>query len=178
MPDHQNDATVVGWTKDLLGAIREGLIILAIGLVLLCPARVRGILAQAGIREIAGLSFDWEGLAEAGENALDSQQQVAEITTQLQQVQANLQSLAGANPNNTEVQEIARQVQDLESKARSIDTALQDSLAAQADLLQKAPPIAEASKQTLQRIKNFERTKGREKPRPPKGRDQLGAVVP
>ena len=172
MPDNHSDATVVGWTKDFLGAIREGMIILAIALVLLWPSRVRAILAQAGIREIAGVSFDWEGLAEASENALDSRQQVTEIATQLEQVQANLQSLAGANPDHAEVQEIARQVQDLESKARNIDTALQDSLAAQADLLQKAPSVAEASKQTLQRIKEFERNQARGKQRVPNGRDR------
>lgn len=83
--------------RDSFAALREFLIVVAMLSILFAPGRVKSILADAGIRSLAGVEFDTKALAESESEVEQARSHIDRLKNQLAAAQQELEKATFAS---------------------------------------------------------------------------------
>lgn len=145
MTDPQNRESLMVKVKEGIAVLREGVIFLAIIILLIQPQCIGEIAKEAGIKSGFGLEFVQQ-LQQSQEETGRAQAALEVVSIEMDKLKRELRTLsqsAGPSTNPTilvgEIRRLARNADSLERKSAAIKPFLQNSVRLQTELLRKVP---------------------------------------
>ena len=125
--------------RDSFAALREFLVVVAVLSILFAPGRVRSILADAGIRSLAGVEFDTKALAESEAEVEQARSHIDQLKNQLAAAQQELDKAAFASGKfyDPGLDTVSQILANAQRATIDMETNLNRSRAKTSDILQR-----------------------------------------
>jgi hypothetical protein len=132
--------------KDALTAIRDGLLIALVLLLLIAPATINRRLTEAGFTAGSTAGLQWKGVVkQASTAAKNAGQQIADVEAKLTEYTTRLRAIetSAADPElKSSIKQLADEMRDSQEKARLADHAVKNSLLTQQRLIERVSPAS------------------------------------
>jgi len=141
MPEDSKSVSMATKIKEVFGAMREGVIVIAVIGLLFNPSWIGKIAQEAGLKSAFGMEFIEQQLEESQAETASAQEEVDRIMSELTEVKGQLGELSvatlQARPEvRNKINTITANVGTLEERSRTINKSLESSLNRQKTILE------------------------------------------
>jgi Tfp pilus assembly protein PilO len=127
--------------KELFTALREGVILVVVVVILFWPGQIGRIAKEAGLKSAFGLEF-YEQVQESQKQTEEAQAAMSEIQSELTQLGQQLQGLSRQQPGpalSANVRGLITRVDTLKVRSTTVNKSLQTNLQTQRKILERIP---------------------------------------